>query len=182
MRFTCSSSPSRRPRRRRPRAQSPAPPSPERELVSQYCVRCHNQRMKSGGVSLDAADPINAAGDTRLVVDGRIHDRGAVGVVLGGDLAVHTLVSPGCRPIGRPMTVTKAAGTTTVESSSVPSMSVTTMRGADVNPVLACAAIGAAGRITPSLSQLVPTAEPARRAPATVRATGWTPGRRRTTG
>ena len=50
----------------RPAAQSPAPPSPERELVSQYCVRCHNQRMKSGGVSLDAADPINAAIDTRL--------------------------------------------------------------------------------------------------------------------
>ena len=55
------------------------------------------------------------AGDTRLLVDGRVHERGAVGVVLGGDVAVHTLVSQGCRPIGRPMTVTRASGTTMLE-------------------------------------------------------------------
>ena len=55
------------------------------------------------------------AGDTRLLVDGRVHQRGAVGVVLGGDVAVHTLISQGCRPIGRPMTVTRASGTTILE-------------------------------------------------------------------
>lgn len=52
------------------------------------------------------------AGATRLLVDGRVVDRGAVGVVLGGDLSVHTAVSQGCRPIGMPMTVTSADGAT----------------------------------------------------------------------
>jgi small ligand-binding sensory domain FIST len=55
------------------------------------------------------------AGETRLLVDGHVHERGAVGVVLGGDLSVHALVSQGCRPIGRPMTVTRADDETILE-------------------------------------------------------------------
>ena len=56
------------------------------------------------------------AGDTRLLLDGRVVARGAVGVVLGGrtgggSLAgVRALVSQGCRPVGPPMTVTAAEG------------------------------------------------------------------------
>lgn len=65
----------------------------------------------TGGLASGADVP----GDTRLLVDGRVHSRGAVGVVLGGDVAVHTLVSQGCRPIGRPMTVTRAEGSTILE-------------------------------------------------------------------
>ena len=64
-----------------------------------------------GGMSSASDNP----GETRLLVDGRIHDRGAVGVVLGGGVSVHTLVSQGCRPIGLPMTVTKAEGSTIIE-------------------------------------------------------------------
>ena len=60
------------------------------------------------------------AGGTRLLVDGRVVDRGAVGVVLGGDLSVHTLVSQGCRPIGLPMTVTCADGATLYELAGRP--------------------------------------------------------------
>ena len=44
----------------------------------------------------------------RLLLDGRVHEEGAVALVLGGMVAVHPLVSQGCRPIGRPMIVTKA--------------------------------------------------------------------------
>ncbi len=62
------------------------------------------------------------AGDTRLLLDGRIHDRGAVGVVLGGDLSVHTLVSQGCRPIGRPMTVTRVNGETILDLAGMPAL------------------------------------------------------------
>ncbi len=62
------------------------------------------------------------AGQTRLVLDGHIHDRGAVGVVLGGDVAVHTLVSQGCRPIGRPMTVTRVDGDTILELAGRPAL------------------------------------------------------------
>jgi len=64
-----------------------------------------------GGMSSASDNP----GETRLLVDGRVHSRGAVGVVLGGDVAVHTIVSQGCRPIGTPMTVTKAEGSTIIE-------------------------------------------------------------------
>ena len=72
----------------------------------------------TGGLAGGAA----AAGDTRLLVDGRVHDRGAVGVVLGGDVAVHTLVAPGCRTIGRPMTVTRAEGATVLELAGRPAL------------------------------------------------------------
>lgn len=76
-----------------------------------------HSRDALGGLPLvgGLASGATAAGESRLLVDGRIHDRGAVGVVLGGSVAVHTLVSPGCRPIGLPMTVTRAEGDTLLE-------------------------------------------------------------------
>jgi small ligand-binding sensory domain FIST len=49
------------------------------------------------------------AGLTRLLVDGRVVDRGAVGVVIG-DVDATVVVSQGCRPIGPAMTVTAAHG------------------------------------------------------------------------
>jgi small ligand-binding sensory domain FIST len=49
------------------------------------------------------------AGSTRLFLDGRSVQRGAVGVLLAGSGAV-PVVSQGCRPVGPPMTVTEAAG------------------------------------------------------------------------
>src|SRR3954452_20492983 len=50
------------------------------------------------------------AGSTRLLIDGRVVDRGAVGALLGGPVAARTLVSQGCRPIGPAMTVPAAEG------------------------------------------------------------------------
>jgi len=47
-------------------------------------------------------------GGNRLVLDGEVLTGGAVGVLLDGDVEVRTLVSQGCRPIGRPFVVTKA--------------------------------------------------------------------------
>ena len=44
----------------------------------------------------------------RLLLDGQTFEQGGVGLVLGGMVAVHPLVSQGCRPIGQPMIVTKA--------------------------------------------------------------------------
>ena len=44
----------------------------------------------------------------RLLLDGQVYQEGGVGLVLGGLVAVHPLVSQGCRPIGRPMIVTRA--------------------------------------------------------------------------
>ncbi|WP_165403822.1 FIST N-terminal domain-containing protein [Egicoccus halophilus] len=45
------------------------------------------------------------AGRSRLVLDGTVHEDGAVGVVLRG-VGARALVSQGCRPIGAPLTVT----------------------------------------------------------------------------
>jgi small ligand-binding sensory domain FIST len=44
----------------------------------------------------------------QLVLDGKAYQDGAVGMLLGGGIAVRTVVSQGCRPIGRSMIVTKA--------------------------------------------------------------------------
>ena len=49
-----------------------------------------------------------APGSNRLIIDGHVHDDGAVAVLLGPDQVVTTVVSQGCRPIGEPMVVTKA--------------------------------------------------------------------------
>jgi small ligand-binding sensory domain FIST len=57
-----------------------------------------------GGMASSAGSP----GGNRLVLDGRIVDHGGVGVFLDGGVEVRTLVSQGCRPIGRPYVVTKA--------------------------------------------------------------------------
>src|SRR6187549_3706966 len=53
-----------------PRAEAPqsAPPRPasnaetlDRSLVDKYCVTCHNQRLKTGGLTLDTPDLANVA-------------------------------------------------------------------------------------------------------------------------
>jgi small ligand-binding sensory domain FIST len=57
-----------------------------------------------GGMASSAGSP----GGNRLVLDDRVTDTGAVGVFLDGGIEVRTLVSQGCRPIGRPYVVTQA--------------------------------------------------------------------------
>ena len=39
-----------------PQASHGAPQNPARELVTKYCVSCHNERMKTAGIVLDKAD------------------------------------------------------------------------------------------------------------------------------
>jgi small ligand-binding sensory domain FIST len=56
-----------------------------------------------GGVASAARSP----GENRLIVNGEIYDQGLVGVALTGGLEVKTVVSQGCRPIGKPFVITK---------------------------------------------------------------------------
>jgi small ligand-binding sensory domain FIST len=58
-------------------------------------------------------------GGTRLLVDGRVVDRGAVGVLLRGPVTLRTVVSQGCRPIGPTMIVTRAEGNVVLELAGV---------------------------------------------------------------
>jgi small ligand-binding sensory domain FIST len=62
------------------------------------------------------------AGSTRLWVDGRTHDRGAAGVLIGGAVVADAVVSQGCRPIGPAMAVTAAAGNVVIELAGMPAL------------------------------------------------------------
>jgi small ligand-binding sensory domain FIST len=57
-----------------------------------------------GGMASGAAGP----GRCRLALDDRVFDGGAAGVLLRGPLGLRSVVSQGCRPIGRPFVVTRA--------------------------------------------------------------------------
>jgi small ligand-binding sensory domain FIST len=59
-----------------------------------------------GGMASGARAP----GATRLALDGAIQTSGMVGALLGPGADVVTLVSQGCRPIGRPFVVTEGEG------------------------------------------------------------------------
>jgi small ligand-binding sensory domain FIST len=49
-----------------------------------------------------------APGGNRLLLDGKISRDGAIGVAFGGGLRIDCTVSQGCRPIGKPMVITKS--------------------------------------------------------------------------
>jgi small ligand-binding sensory domain FIST len=59
-----------------------------------------------GGMASGGRGP----GGHALVLNGEVRSFGAVGVTLGGDLRIETLVSQGCRPIGTTFIVTAAEG------------------------------------------------------------------------
>jgi small ligand-binding sensory domain FIST len=58
-----------------------------------------------GGLASAAMNP----GGNRLVIDGEITTTGAVGALINGGIEVRTVVSQGCRPVGKPYVVTKSA-------------------------------------------------------------------------
>lgn len=60
-------------------------------------------------------------GGNRLAVDGSVLEEGAVGVVLSG-VAVQTVVSQGCRPIGHPYVVTGSERNLLVELAGKPAL------------------------------------------------------------
>jgi small ligand-binding sensory domain FIST len=71
-----------------------------------------------GGFASAARGP----GGNRLVLDGAVHDDGAVGVLLPVGAPVETVVSQGCRPIGEPFTVTRADRNLVLELGSRPAL------------------------------------------------------------
>lgn len=54
-----------------------------------------------------------------LLLDGEIRNSGAMGVTLSGPIQIDTVVSQGCRPIGRPLVITKARGNLILELAGV---------------------------------------------------------------
>jgi small ligand-binding sensory domain FIST len=84
---------------------------PADSFVTQTNLRPERPLPIVGGLAVGAA----GRGTTRLLLDGRIVDRGAVGVVLAGGVGMRALVSQGCRPVGPAMTVTAAEGNVVLE-------------------------------------------------------------------
>src|SRR5438874_13813239 len=74
------------------------------ELFLQQVNEDHAGLRVVGGM----ASGMRREGDCRLIFNGRVLPSGAIGVLLQGQSGVRGIVSQGCRPIGRPMVVTKA--------------------------------------------------------------------------
>jgi len=62
---------------------------------------------KVGGLASGA----HAQGGNALYLGDKIHTRGVIGLALSGDIEVDTIVAQGCRPIGRPMKITRCENT-----------------------------------------------------------------------
>nr|MBA2528867.1 FIST C-terminal domain-containing protein [Euzebyales bacterium] len=62
------------------------------------------------------------AGGNRLLLDDQVHTDGAVGVALGGGVRLTTLVSQGCRPVGRSYVVTGSERNIIVELGGQPAV------------------------------------------------------------
>jgi small ligand-binding sensory domain FIST len=71
-----------------------------------------------GGMASAALGP----GGNRLALDDRIHTSGAVGVVIGPGTRLSTVVSQGCRPIGRPLVVTRSERNIVYELAGLPAL------------------------------------------------------------
>src|ERR1017187_613661 len=75
-----------------------------------------------GGLASGAQQP----GENRLFLDGKVYDDGAVGVGLTGKIALRTVVSQGCRPIGEPLVVTRAEKNVVFELGGRPPLKLLT--------------------------------------------------------
>ncbi len=64
------------------------------------------------------------AGEHRLLLGTTVHRHGAVGVAMAGNVALDALVAQGCRPIGRPMLVTRCRGGWLLELDGRPPLEV----------------------------------------------------------
>ena len=62
------------------------------------------------------------SGENRLLLNGQIFDGGVVGVQLTGPIAVRTVTSQGCRPIGERFVVTRAEQNLIYELGGVPAL------------------------------------------------------------
>lgn len=85
------------------------------EFPTQAFVRESTEAL--GGLPLvgGMADGMRGEESVRLFCEGEVAEHGAIGVLLGGENVLGTVVSQGCRPIGPPMTVTKAEGNLLLE-------------------------------------------------------------------
>jgi small ligand-binding sensory domain FIST len=73
------------------------------DLMFQRLEEEHRGLRVMGGMASGGRAP----GECSLMLDDRVPDQGAVGVLVRGPVTVRSVVSQGCRPIGKPMVITK---------------------------------------------------------------------------
>jgi small ligand-binding sensory domain FIST len=83
-----------------------------------------------GGMASGGMQP----GSNTLVVGPRTYDMGAVGVVIGGGVRLRPVVSQGCRPIGRPLVITKSEENLIIELGGRPALERLREIYADLDP------------------------------------------------
>lgn len=92
--------------------------------------RAYPGAPKFGGLASGGRRP----GENRLLLGGEVHRSGAVGVAFSGDLAVDTVIAQGCRPIGKPMIVTRCRGGLLAELDRKPPLQVVSELHASLAP------------------------------------------------
>ncbi len=91
--------------------------------ADEFLVRL-NQRHKGFRVLGGMASGASSRGNNRLVIDDEEYRTGAVGVVISGDVTIRTVLSQGCRPIGRTLLITKTDSNLIRELGRRPAMEV----------------------------------------------------------
>jgi small ligand-binding sensory domain FIST len=91
--------------------------TPVDEVLAVLADRCPGSAA-IGGLAGGGHD----VGENRLLLNDEVYDEGLVGVALSGRIAVRTVVSQGCRPIGEPYVVTKAEQNVIHELGGVPAL------------------------------------------------------------
>lgn len=76
--------------------------------------------VKVGGMASGGQHPAANA----LMLDGKVHRSGAVGLAFHGDVVIDTIVAQGCRPIGKPMNVTKCNNNVLLGLDGAPAVEV----------------------------------------------------------
>ena len=92
--------------------------------------RAYPRAPKFGGLASGGRAP----GEHRLLLGEEVHRGGAVGVAFTGDLEVDTVIAQGCRPIGRPMLVTRCRGGVLLELDRGKPLEVLAEIYADLGP------------------------------------------------
>ena len=71
-----------------------------------------------GGIASGTAAP----GESILLLNDELYRTGAIGIALSGNVEIDTIVAQGCKPVGSPMFITRAAGSVLYELDGVPAM------------------------------------------------------------
>ena len=103
--------------------------APMGEILSLVADRSPGS-MAIGGLAGGGRD----LGENRLLLNEAVYDNGLVGVAISGPVAIRTVVSQGCRPIGERYIVTRAENNVIYELAGVPALECLQAMFESLNP------------------------------------------------